>query len=68
MCEAKNVFIYKEQINTKGKETDMENKKDIIKTETTEDVLAEYVSQDENDDVHFEHVDWVYSDGSDCCC
>ena len=32
------------------------------------DVVAEYENQtDANEDVHFEHVDWTYSDSS-CCC
>lgn len=34
-----------------------------------QDVLAEYMAQTKEDEnVHFEHVDWVYSDSSDCCC
>lgn len=32
------------------------------------EVLAEYAAQTrEDEDVHFEHVDWTYSDSS-CCC
>lgn len=32
------------------------------------DVVAEYEKQtNANEDVHFEHVDWTYSDSS-CCC
>lgn len=39
------------------------------KNETLEkDVLAEYAAQTKEDEsIHFEHVDWTYSDSS-CCC
>ena len=34
-----------------------------------QDVLDQYVSQTAaNEDVHFSHADWIYSDSSDCCC
>ena len=33
-----------------------------------QELLDKYVAQTaENEDIHFEHVDWVYSDSS-CCC
>ncbi|MBQ7415955.1 MAG: hypothetical protein IJW14_02830 [Oscillospiraceae bacterium] len=33
------------------------------------DVLDQYIAQTaENEDVHFSHADWIYSDSSDCCC
>ncbi len=45
----------------------MDNKIDEKLTEK-EDILQEYSQQTESDDIHFEHIDWVYSDGSGCCC
>ena len=32
------------------------------------ELLEEYNAQIESDDIHFEHVDWTYNDGSGCCC
>ncbi len=41
-------------------------KKEVV--ESKEDLLSNYNAQTEdNEDIHFEHVDWTYSDGS-CCC
>lgn len=38
-------------------------------TEKETDLLEEYKSQtNESDDIHFEHYDWTYNDGSGCCC
>lgn len=45
-------------------------KNEQIKKEELEnkDVLAEYAAQTKEDEnVHFEHVDWTYNDSS-CCC
>ena len=32
------------------------------------DLLDQYNSQVESDDIHYEHYDWTYNDGSGCCC
>lgn len=41
----------------------------IAKAEETADVLEQYVAQTaQSEDIHFSHADWVYTDGSDCCC
>lgn len=32
------------------------------------DVLEQYASQTQSEDVHFTHADWIYSDYSDSCC
>ena len=45
----------------------MEENKKNTDVETSKDVLKEYESQSESDDIHFEHVDWTYNDSS-CCC
>lgn len=46
----------------------MSNDKNTKYESENMDVLAEYASQtNEDENVHFEHVDWVYSDSS-CCC
>ena len=45
----------------------MDENKKTTNAESKEDVLKEYQSQVESDDIHFEHVDWTYGDSS-CCC
>ena len=41
---------------------------EIKNVDLEKDVLNEYASQTrEEEDVHFEHVDWTYNDSS-CCC
>jgi hypothetical protein len=47
----------------------MENKKTVKTEPEATDVAAQYQAQvGEQDDVHFEHVDWTYNDSSGCCC
>lgn len=48
----------------------MHNKKEQQESnqKVEKDLLKEYESQSESEDIHFEHVDWTYSDGSGCCC
>lgn len=46
----------------------MKNEQKITKEIEMNEVLVEYSAQTAQDeDVHFEHVDWTYSDSS-CCC
>lgn len=47
----------------------MTEKKNHENTQEKQDVLEQYVAQTaQNEDVHFAHADWIYSDSSDCCC
>lgn len=47
----------------------MDNKTEQnVKNEVENDVITQYEDQTKGDEnVHFEHVDWTYSDSS-CCC
>ncbi len=43
--------------------------KKLQQEEEAQDLLSEYKAQtEEDDDIHFEHYDWSYNDGSGCCC
>ena len=46
----------------------MENRKNERIEEESKELMQEYNAQAESEDIHFEHVDWTYSDGSGCCC
>jgi hypothetical protein len=44
-------------------------KNENMTNEIDQDVLEQYVAQtNTNEDIHFSHADWIYSDSSDCCC
>ena len=46
-----------------------ENKNNVQKKENAKNLLEQYTAQTEaNENIHFEHYDWVYNDSSGCCC
>lgn len=51
------------------KEVKDEQLVEAVGTEEATAMLEQYRSktEEENDDIHFEHYDWTYNDGS-CCC
>ena len=47
----------------------MEKKQIEKKAVQEKSLIEQYTSQTKKDeDIHFEHFDWTYSDGSGCCC
>ncbi len=51
------------------KELKSKERVEIVSDEEAKNMLEQYRSQTEegSDDIHFEHYDWTYNDGS-CCC
>lgn len=50
-------------------ELEVKERVEVVGAEEATAMLEQYRSQneEENDDIHFEHYDWTYNDGS-CCC
>ena len=42
---------------------------EIAENKQETSVLEQYLAQTAQDEnIHFAHADWIYSDSSDCCC